>query len=103
VRAPPSPRALCAPSAGVGSDMWASSARLGPHRAKPSGSMARPHRSSAYCVLAGRAQFRRDGRLKIEFFHFYFDSNVNSNFKNSYLDIQSSINYETSCVGFIIL
>jgi hypothetical protein len=59
-------RALCASSAGVGSDMWAGSARLGPRRAKPFGSVAGPHRLSAYYVLAGRAQFRPDDCLKIE-------------------------------------
>jgi hypothetical protein len=103
VRSPPSPRALCAPSTGVGSDMWAGSARLGPRRAKPSGSVVGPRRLSAYCVLAGRAHFQPDGRLKIEIiFHFYFDSNANSNFKILYLNIQSSKNYEISSVGFII-
>jgi hypothetical protein len=104
MRALPSPRALCTPSAIVGNGMWAGSARLRLRRAKSSGSMAGPHRPSACCTLAGRAQFWPDGRLKIEnSFLFYFDSNSNSNFKNSYLDIQSSKNYETSFVGFIIL
>jgi hypothetical protein len=66
VRTPPSPHALCAPSAGVGSDMWVGSTCLGPRWAKPSGSVAKPHRASAYCVLADRAQFWPDGRLKIQ-------------------------------------
>jgi hypothetical protein len=66
VRTTPSPRALCAPSVGVGSDMWASSVHLGPRQAKPSGLVAGPHRPNAYCVLIGRAQFRPDGHLKIE-------------------------------------
>jgi hypothetical protein len=50
VRALPLSRALCAPSAGVGSDMWAGSAHLGPHWVKPSSSVAGPHRSSARCA-----------------------------------------------------
>jgi hypothetical protein len=66
VRAAPSPRALCAPSAGVDSGLWAGSARLGPRWAKPSGSMAGPRWPSACCALVGHAQFRPDGRLKIE-------------------------------------
>jgi hypothetical protein len=33
VHVPPSPRALCASSMGVGSDVWASSMRHGPRRA----------------------------------------------------------------------
>jgi hypothetical protein len=66
VHAPPSPRALCAPNAGVGCNMWAGSTRLRPRQAKPSGSVAGPHRLSAYCVLTGRAQFQPNGRLKIE-------------------------------------
>jgi hypothetical protein len=104
VRALPSPRALCTASVGVGSGMWAGSAPLGLHQAKPSGSMAGPHRLSACCALTGCAQFWPGGRLEIEnSFPFYFDSNSNSNFQNSYLDIQSSKNYETSSVGFIML
>jgi hypothetical protein len=72
VRASPSPHALCTPYTGVGSGLWAGSVCLRPRWAKPSGSMAGPHRPSAYCVLIGRAQFRPDGRLKIEFFLFLF-------------------------------
>jgi hypothetical protein len=47
VRAPSSSRALCAPSAGVGSGLWAGSACLGPRRAKPSDSVAGSRRPSA--------------------------------------------------------
>jgi hypothetical protein len=36
-------------------------------------------------------------------FLFYSEFISDSNFENSYLDIQSSKNYETSSVGFIIL
>jgi hypothetical protein len=104
MHAPPSPRALCAPSAGVGNGPWAGSAPLGSRQAKPSGSVATPCRPSACCTLMDRAQFQPDGRLEIQnSFLFYFDSNSNLNFKNSYLDIQSSKNYETSSIGFIIL
>jgi hypothetical protein len=75
-------RALCAPSAGVGSGLWAGSTSLGPHRAKPSDFVAGPHMPSACCALEGRAQIRPDGRLEIKnSFLFYFDSNSNSNFK----------------------
>jgi hypothetical protein len=59
-------RSLCAISVGVGSGLWAGSTRVGPHRAKPSGSVAGPRRVSACCVLASRAQFWPDGRLKME-------------------------------------
>jgi hypothetical protein len=105
VRAPPSPRALCAPSAAVGNGLWAGSAHLDPCWAKPSGSMARPRRSSACCSLAGRTEFRLDGRLKIEIcFIFFISIPIQiQTLKNSYLNIQSSKNYETSFVGFIIL
>jgi hypothetical protein len=70
-------------------------------RAKHFGAMAEPQQvEHALCTWA---KLSPEAVLKLKFlFYFHFSFKLNSNFKNLYLNIQSSKNYEISSVGFII-
>jgi hypothetical protein len=73
-------------------------------RAKRYGVVAGPQQ--AVCTLRAQAglSFGPEAVFDLKFpFLFFIRFPLNSNFKNLYLNIQSSKNYETSFVGFIIL
>jgi hypothetical protein len=81
-------------------------------RSRPHGPLDMPHRvlldsvgRPKHTVHAGPPRrCRAVGLFKIEnHFLFSFSLNLNSKCENSYLSAQSSKNYETSSVGFIIL
>jgi hypothetical protein len=71
---------------------------------------ARPYRHSGRAEQAGSAVFMGCTHVSVGWhslernsFSICFTLNLSLNFKNSYLSIQSSKNYETSCIDFVIL
>jgi hypothetical protein len=100
---PASRRALCAragtvrPARHVGGDVGRPHAVLW--------AMPGQATQAAHTVRVGRPRGFRpmDSFLNRNHFLFYFEFISNSNFENSYLDIQSFKNYEISFVGFVIL
>jgi hypothetical protein len=87
VHAPLSLRALCAPSAGVGSDMWAGSARLGPRQAKPSGFVAGPHRSSARCACGPSSVSALKPFKNLKFIFYFIQFQTEFKLQKLYLNI----------------
>jgi hypothetical protein len=94
VRVPSSPRALCGPSAGVGSNTWAGSAHPGPRKAGPAPRPASPVGES--CKQASKSAVglgpvpisaRWPRNFKKIIFYFSFGFKLNSKFKNLYLNI----------------
>jgi hypothetical protein len=104
--ASPPCRALCASPPRPGRRRACPARRVGgdvghPHAA-PSRALSPPGCTHCACGpvarVSARGQFFNRNRLL-----FYFEFISHSKFENSYLDIQSYKNYETSSIGFIIL
>jgi hypothetical protein len=74
-------------------------------RASQAGSVLWPSRGrpNVRCVHGPSSVLaQKPFKIKKILFYFSFDFKLNSNFKNLYLNIQSSKNYEINSVGFII-